>query len=595
MAEYKLMHKDDVCGVIILDDDVNKIVKYTDNRNGLSPYLGAADTQKMKKWWEMRTVPASRRAVQEMIKKSGCINPEGYLAKNLALSMTDNYWLKPDGSNLKYANVKFENLIGYNGGHIPYHNITSFDPNASLGGQMDKYWDLSQSPPALVKESYRYYGQQGINEVFATMIHEAQGSKIPFVKYTVAETDDRGIMCMCDAFTSENIEFISAYEIIESIKNKNEQSLYDAYISICIKNGIDEESIQNFMDYQTMTDFLISNTDEHLLNFGVLRNAESMSLIGPAPIFDSGNSMFFSDTIKRPYTRAEILYRDINSLYKREEKMIAKVKNRSILNLDLVPSPKEVKNIFAESGIPEWKANVISKNYETKNTLLKELQKGKTISLYLEKRREKESLTAKSREIEQKFILMCGVPGSGKSIEAEYICNNLNMQRLDAKEVYPIENIVSFSGVVTHKSKIHSDEVRDKVILISANEIRDEIKEKYPQKYSESLVFDVVDARIDLALSDGASIVYDAMNLDKNTRLKYLNKAKDIAQTELHIMKTELSMQNTRIDWSEGQMLAFSERLKNSIPETEPWDRVIFHDSLNLSLNFADNEIEREA
>lgn len=35
-----------------------------------------------------------------------------------------------------------------------------------------------------------------------------------------------------------------------------------------------------------LTDFVISNTDEHLLNFGVLRDADTMKLIGPAPIFD---------------------------------------------------------------------------------------------------------------------------------------------------------------------------------------------------------------------------------------------------------------------------------------------------------------------
>lgn len=35
-------------------------------------------------------------------------------------------------------------MIGYNEGKIPYHNATSYDYNASLGGQMEKYWDLDQ-------------------------------------------------------------------------------------------------------------------------------------------------------------------------------------------------------------------------------------------------------------------------------------------------------------------------------------------------------------------------------------------------------------------------------------------------------------------
>ena len=68
-------------------------------------------------------------------------------------------------------------------GKIPYHNETSYDPNASLGGQMEKYWDLSGEQPILVKESYRFWGQQSINEVFATFVHELQKTYVPFVKY----------------------------------------------------------------------------------------------------------------------------------------------------------------------------------------------------------------------------------------------------------------------------------------------------------------------------------------------------------------------------------------------------------------------------
>lgn len=41
-------------------------------------------------------------------------------------------------------------------GKIPYHNVTSYDPNASLGGQMEKYWDFTGKVPVLVKESSKY-------------------------------------------------------------------------------------------------------------------------------------------------------------------------------------------------------------------------------------------------------------------------------------------------------------------------------------------------------------------------------------------------------------------------------------------------------
>ena len=84
-------------------------------------------------------------------------------------------------------------------------------------------------------------------------------------------TDMGSVLVKCPSFTSEDIEFIPAYEA----------------------NGIDRGVMQDYMDYLVLSDFVISNTDEHLLNFGILRNADTMELLGPAPIFDSGNSMFF--------------------------------------------------------------------------------------------------------------------------------------------------------------------------------------------------------------------------------------------------------------------------------------------------------------
>lgn len=139
------------------------------------------------------------------------------------------------------------------------------------------------------------------------------------------------------------------------------------------------------MDYQTMTDFIISNTDEHLLNFGVLRNADTMQLIGPAPIFDSGNSMFYAENREVPYSRIELLERKITGFYKSEEKMLANVNNPGIVKLDLLPERQAVMEFFAERGIPEKKAAFIAANYQTKLQMADELQHGKRVSLYREK------------------------------------------------------------------------------------------------------------------------------------------------------------------------------------------------------------------
>ncbi len=387
MNDMILMHKNEPCGILSIDNTTGKFSRYIDNGNKLSPYLGSTDLKKMKIWWKSRAIPGSREYIRERINSLEAISPEDYLVKNLALSITDTYWIKPVDVEINYTDIDFFDPRNSNVEKVPYHNATFYDPNASLGGQMEKYWDLSGDYPVLVKKGYKAEGQQAVNELFATKIHLMQDSNIAFSNYSISSMFNGGIESRCRAFTSPDIEFIPAYEIISSQKFSNNLSVYEAYINICSANGLDREQMQDFMDYQTLTDFVISNTDEHLGNFGVLRDANTMQLLGPAPIFDSGNSMFFSDLKKTPFTRAELLERKITSFYKTEEKMLKQVKNKKIVKSDLLPSPNKVADFYKENGIREDRAELIAKNYANKCTMLQEFQHGKTISLYNEKHR----------------------------------------------------------------------------------------------------------------------------------------------------------------------------------------------------------------
>ena len=369
MAEYFLMHKDDICGVIEFDDISWHVIAYKDYGTGLSPYFGHTGLPKIKKWWQMRAVPESRSLIQNA-RRTGYLNATEYLANNLAISLIDRYWICPKcgtEAHLKYNQVRY-----------------SYDYNASLGGQMEKHWNLCfelSTVPDLIKESSRYYGQQSINEVIATKIHELQDTTVPFVKYNAEAIDGIGIITHCNSFVGieDHIEFIPAYEIIESQIPQDDESLYDHYIDLCVQHGIDRECIQNFMDYQTLTDFIISNTDRHLLNFGVLRDTNTMQLIGPAPIFDSGNSMFYNDDIWNPYSREELLRYPITGFYKTQDKLLSKVKNWHILKSDLLPTSREIKEWYIQAGVPEQKSEFISQNYQIKVEMLKEFQHGEEL------------------------------------------------------------------------------------------------------------------------------------------------------------------------------------------------------------------------
>lgn len=383
---YILMHGDVPCAVIAIDRDSGTLAETEFIRREYAPFLGNADLRLMKIWWEHRAVPGSRKEMEEIIRKAGCENSREYLAKNLALSMTDTYWICPLDVDLSWEDVNLYRRSESDAGQITWHNVSSYDPNASLGGEMDKYWDISEEVPALVKRAYRNYGQQSINEVFATELHMRQKGSIPFAAYDIMASDDNAVLSRCRAFTTEGTEFVPAYEVLNSGKRRASRSDFEHYINLCAEHGIDRKIMRDFMDYLILSDFAISNTDEHLRNFGVLRDTGSMKLIGPAPIFDSGNSMFFDSMKTRAMSRKELLSQSINSFHQQEEKMLKHVRDRTILDSALLPSDDEVRAFYAERGMPKERADFIAGSYKNKIDLLKEFQKGRSISLFREKK-----------------------------------------------------------------------------------------------------------------------------------------------------------------------------------------------------------------
>ncbi len=379
---YNLMHKNDICGILSLDKSSGDILKFTPKEKELLPYMGSADDSRIRKWWKTRAVPASRKLMMEKIREGGCYTPEEYLVKNLALSMTDAYWICPVEMNLKWEDVNLRNFSGIN--IITYHGNSSYDPNASLGGEMDKYWDLSGNVPVLYKKCSQYEGQQALNEVFASYVHSLQKNDIKAVEYK-AELGKYENLSLCDCITDGNTELIPALEVSDSRKKANNTSDFEHYINVCVEFGIPEDIIRRQMDYQTLFDFVISNDDRHYFNFGVIRDADNLALLSPAPIYDNGNSMFFKDPVI--YNRSTILERRIASIYDREEKMLVHVKNKDILNVELLPKPEEVKSFYIDGGISEEKASIISANYTIKSELLKDFQRGHKISVYVEKQK----------------------------------------------------------------------------------------------------------------------------------------------------------------------------------------------------------------
>ena len=386
--KYYLMHKDIAVCLFDVDEDGNiSSVQYSSRVEHI-PIGGQMNDVKFHDWWKDRAIPKTRHNAKTALQKLGYKSTNSALVNNLGLSLNDCYWIKPRNEDLKWKDVNLFNNdfvddfgeITINSSHVVnLSKKTKFDC-ASSQGELQKKWCIDEKGNRfLVKGNYGNSYQQSLNEVFASNLHLKQNynnyTKYELVKLKTSN-DENGIGCMSYNFCNEEIESISAWELLQSVKIKKNESLFYPFRELCIRNGIKEEKFDSYMDYLIMSDFLISNTDRHMNNIAILRNPDTLKFIGFAPIYDSGNSMFYNlslDNLKK--VKVENI--ETHSFIKKEMSLLKYVKNRNILDL----SKTDVDFSIYEKDILEnhIKIDYIKQLYNQKQLLLAKFQKGQDI------------------------------------------------------------------------------------------------------------------------------------------------------------------------------------------------------------------------
>lgn len=394
---YYLMHRDDIVTTVAFDEVSGNIMQIGKKVNEELLPLGANLSAKdLKSWWVRRAVPLGQGNMKRLLLENQVPTPQNYLLLNLGMSLSDHYWVNPidkfhkwEDVNLftndfydELGNFDFQDSFSKNRRIIDLKNRTAFSPSGSLQGELQKKWVIKEGKRYLIKRNHGQSFQQSINEAIASLIHEKQ-DKVPFVKYELCDvynSDNQEIGCICEDFCTKEVEFISALDVVNSMKKLNDVSVYEHFIRVCIKNGLVEDEVREFLEYQILTDFLISNTDRHLYNFGVLRDSKTLKFIGMAPLFDSGNSMFW-DKKKIPEGQ-ELLKLSVNSFLAEEISLLRYVKNPKVIDLSKLPTDEEILgllNLDAESKI---RSTQILDAYHKKLNLIEQFQNGKMIYKY---------------------------------------------------------------------------------------------------------------------------------------------------------------------------------------------------------------------
>ena len=295
----KLMHKRIAVAELLLDDTtgfIQKIGRVFQPEHlpvGVSVNKGIADRAALNKWWTDRSIPASRLGIREALETLDMTSTKMLLVRCYGLSLSDQYWIYPENSNLTWDQINFfENSFSDDMGDVLFgtqKKADGFDfssPDNTSDGCLKKRWKILNGKRCLIKGGSNPFRQQPFNEVIAAGIMERLG--IDHIPYTVMWKEDAPYS-VCEDFVTADTELVSAWRIMQTQKKENSTSVYQHFVNCC--KALGAPNVVPSLDRMIILDYIIANEDRHLNNFGLLRNAETLEWLGFAPIFDSGSSL----------------------------------------------------------------------------------------------------------------------------------------------------------------------------------------------------------------------------------------------------------------------------------------------------------------
>lgn len=243
-------------------------------------------------WWRGRGIPSARMGLSALLTELGADFPEELLQRNLGLSLSDQYWICPDGSGLKWEDINFFNndfdeaSLAIEPFAVDGKSAVATPDNTS-DGNLPKRWVCRNGTRALLKGGSSY-GQEPYNEVVATALHRRLLKEGEYVPYALEGEGANALSC-CAEFLADDEEYVPAVyveRVLEQAANRND---FEHYLDCCEALGV--HAARPALERMIVCDDMIANHDRHRRNFGIVRNVETLEC-RPAPIFDSGSSLW---------------------------------------------------------------------------------------------------------------------------------------------------------------------------------------------------------------------------------------------------------------------------------------------------------------
>lgn len=297
IKQYSLrLYDDELLSFSLCDDGLEgltaNILAVNDELRHLLPLGMELTGESVIKWLRRRVIPKNRAFVDEILKTLGLSHNDtkGIIDVCKGLSLNDSYWIVPSGfeGSFKDYNLyknRFSSvlsLVAYTGvGQSSEAFSTS--PELTTQGMLRKAWRFIEDDGIYLykggTEGAANTGNEPYSEFYACQIAEKMG--LNAVHYDLENW--KGILASkCRLFTDIDTSYIPIGHIVKSGGIK---ACLDYYSEI---GGSALEEIKSMLVF----DAVIYNEDRHFGNFGVLRDNRSGKIIGAAPIFDNGISLF---------------------------------------------------------------------------------------------------------------------------------------------------------------------------------------------------------------------------------------------------------------------------------------------------------------
>jgi hypothetical protein len=301
--EYILMHKNKPVLDLEIDGATGSISKTGTVHNITHLPIGTHSTAEknnvsrniLNDWWTGRSIPASRDGLKDVLLNFGVCSPVLLLDKCYGLSLSDQYWVCPENSDILWETVNFfQNDFSKDVGEVLFgHKRSSKDtinfmsPDNTSDGWLKKKWIIADGNRYLMKGGSGFLEQEPFNEVIASAL--MRRLNISHVEYTLTFEQNKPYS-LCKNFITPETELIPAWRIMQTRKKNNSHSELTHFFLCCEKFGI--PNVWDSIDKMLTLDYIISNEDRHYNNYGAIRNAETLEWLGLAPVYDSGTSLW---------------------------------------------------------------------------------------------------------------------------------------------------------------------------------------------------------------------------------------------------------------------------------------------------------------